>query len=96
MAKANDDLNKRIQRTASKSRTAAPAEQAFTAAPKRYNKRLTLDLEEADFKALKMHSIEAGRPVADILRGLIAVYREDETLKKESTRRAQDNRSQRP
>lgn len=90
-----NDLNKRIQRTASKGRTAAaqPAkEQAFIDAPKRYNKRFTLDMEEADFKALKMDGIEAGVPVAEILRGLVAVYREDDTLKKEAVRRAQEER----
>jgi hypothetical protein len=89
-----NDLNKRIQRTASKGRAAQPAakERAFIEAPKRYSKRFTLDLEEGDFKALKMDGIEAGVPVAEILRGLVAVYREDETLKKEAVRRAQEER----
>lgn len=84
------DLNKRMQRTA-KGRTSGVAhEKPFQEAAKLYNKRLTLDLTEADFKALKLDGIEAGVPMAKILRGLVSAYRDDETLKKEAIRRAQE------
>jgi hypothetical protein len=66
-------------------KVAAPKAEGGNAAPFRsatpaYTHRVTLDLVDEDHRALKLASVEHGRPMAELLRGLVALWRNDPEL----------------
>lgn len=66
-------------------KVAAPKVDGGTAAPFRsasptYTHRVTLDLVDEDHRALKLAGVEHGRPMAELLRALVALWREDPEL----------------
>lgn len=49
----------------------------FRSAAPAYTHRVTLDLVDDDHRALKLASVEHGQPMAELLRGLVALWRND-------------------
>ena len=66
----------------------APPEKA----PARFPRRMSLDLDPGDHRALNLLRLEAGVPVSSIIRGMIAVCRENEDLQGEAVQRARQER----
>jgi hypothetical protein len=56
---------------------------AFRAAPPAYERRVTLDLSNEDHRALKLAALEQETTMADLLRTLVAIWRDDKTLAKQ-------------
>jgi len=53
---------------------------------------MSLDLDPGDHRALNLLRLEAGVPVSSIIRGMIAVCRENEDLQGEAVQRARQER----
>ncbi len=52
----------------------------FRSATPAYTHRVTLDLVDEDHRALKLASVDQGRPMAELLRGLVTLWRDDPEL----------------
>lgn len=73
------DLKSRMAKVAApKSESGATA--PFRSANPTYTRRVTLDLVDEDHRALKLAGVEHGRPMAGLLRALVALWREDPEL----------------
>lgn len=73
------DLKSRMAKVAAPKAVGGKAA-PFRSATPAYTHRVTLDLVDEDHRALKLASVEHGRPMAELLRGLIALWREDPEL----------------
>jgi hypothetical protein len=51
--------------------------QPFVAAPRTYERRITLDLTAEDHQALKLAAVQQHTTMADLLRALVALWRDD-------------------
>lgn len=71
------DLSDRMrQQLVQKDRDTDP-QKPFVAAPPAYERRITLDLTAEDHRALKLAAVTEHTTMADLLRGLVALWRED-------------------
>ena len=73
------DLKSRMAKVAAPKAEGGKAAPFQTAVPT-YTHRVTLDLIHEDHRALKLASVECGRPMAELLRGLVALWRDDPEL----------------
>ena len=55
----------------------------FRSAPPAYERRVTLDLTPEDHRALKVAAVEQDTTMADLLRALVAIWRDDDHLAKQ-------------
>lgn len=69
-----------------KERVAAPKPDPFTKAPKSFPRRVTLDLTDADYDALREGAYHDRSSIAEILRCLVELWRTDPKLAAEVTR----------
>lgn len=73
------DLKSRMAKVAApKADSSRPA--PFRSAAPAYTNRVTLDLVEEDHRALKLASVDQGKPMAELLRALVALWRDDAEL----------------
>ncbi len=76
----SDMKAKMAKQLANRSRPAPADSPTFRAAPPAYERRVTLDLTPDDHRALKVAAVEQDTTMADLLRALIALWREDPEL----------------
>jgi hypothetical protein len=74
-----DDLAARMARKTARTKTKTE-EPAFRSAPPAYAKRLSVDMTEEDHRALRLEAAEHGGTMVDVIRALIAQWRDDEEL----------------
>ena len=67
------DLKSRMAKVAAPKAGGGKAAPFQTAVPT-YTHRVTLDLIHEDHRALKLASVECGRPMAELLRGLSLIH----------------------
>ncbi len=74
------DLKSRMAKVAATPKVESGRAAPFRSATPAYTHRVTLDLVDEDHRALKLASVDQGRPMAELLRGLVALWREDPDL----------------
>lgn len=82
----SDHLQDRMRKLAGPKQSAPPGASspspapAFVRPPKPFPHRVTLDLSEDDFDALRAWAHRERLPMAELLRGLVGICRSDEQL----------------
>jgi hypothetical protein len=74
------ELSDRMRRQLDAKPGSIDAPQPFVTAPPTYERRVTLDLTADDHQALKLAAVTQRTTMADLLRALVAVWREDTQL----------------
>lgn len=74
------DLSDRMRRQLVQKQRDTDPQKPFVAAPPAYERRITLDLTAKDHQALKLAAVTERTTMADLLRGLVALWREDPGL----------------
>jgi hypothetical protein len=82
------DMSERMARTAKKQGAATASAAPFAKPPKRYPRRVTLDLTDEVYAAVRKDAFAGEVALAALLRGMVATCRENPKLLKEATERA--------
>lgn len=82
------NISERMARTAKKQGTVTAAAAPFAKPPKRYPRRVTLDLTDEDYAALRKDAFAGEVTIAALLRGMVATCRDTPKLLTEATGKA--------
>lgn len=74
------DLSDRMRRQLVQTSGSTDVQRPFVAAPPTYERRITLDLTADDHQALKLAAVTEHTTMADLLRALVALWRDDPQL----------------